>query len=715
MPNVTFDIPQISGEETFFDLNIDPYYYHSSSNNNFIFFCDYNAPIGNANFVFLDNPCSGFDILQGYSGENSYIDLINLNYYSINSGEELNIDLLTFKIFSQITGYSGENTFAILLIEKTFSSNDYSGQELNFDLLLNPPKLFSNDFYGGENASSSLALTYYLASNDYSGEELDFSLSIFPSVNLETIQYYCSQQVYLNSLQIISEFISSVYDGENVFFDLTYIINTGISLDCFDGENVSVILNSTDSLSFLGNGGETGYIDIATTFALYANGNEGSLLTFSLLLNPPDLLSSNNFCGELVNHFNLSTITKLPSLAYNGEILNFTLKDIPGSILSTNNYSGSNSFAILQTSIAIGAFLHYSGQDFIVSTINFDPLWKFSVGENVNSTLSTSFSLPNNIFSGEICEIIFTSKPSEPLGLLTFYSGESCISSLKTLYQTYFYVLFRNSIMTQVDINSATYFDLSTDVCCGERIKSNNLHFIMEKGQFPEEVSYGNRVSLEVNLRTNPRFSVEFPIGNVLFLREKNVTFKIQFNDGSEIKELEFEADLIHRLCKGYFIPTGDWLVVEMNDILLESCYTNRMYSGESLWTTLSDASILLPDDIMTGCYLEIGNLITNPPWIFNAYAGETLTFEFEWNPSSNFKQGELMYIKFYEAPINGFAGESASVELILKYTISFLEEGCFENQFQFQTKDGDLIPELFNPVPVEGDVFKHDILAKCN
>ena len=90
---VTFDILQISGQGTAFNLKADPYYYHSSSNNNFTFFCSYSAPKGNINFIFPDPECL-YSIIQNnyYSGEELDLSLINsIQLNTINySGEELN-------------------------------------------------------------------------------------------------------------------------------------------------------------------------------------------------------------------------------------------------------------------------------------------------------------------------------------------------------------------------------------------------------------------------------------------------------------------------------------------------------------------------------------------------------------------------------------------------------------------------------------------------
>jgi hypothetical protein len=45
---------------------------------------------------------------------------------------------------------------------------------------------------------------------------------------------------------------------------------------------------------------------------------------------------------------------------------------------------------------------------------------------------------------------------------------------------------------------------------------------------------------------------------------------------------------------------------------------------------------------------------------------------------------------------------------------VTFLELGCLDNEYIPIDEDGDPIPDLLNPVPVELDTYMHEIKAKC-
>ena len=74
------------------------------------------------------------------------------------------------------------------------------------------------------------------------------------------------------------------------------------------------------------------------------------------------------------------------------------------------------------------------------------------------------------------------------------------------------------------------------------------------------------------------------------------------------------------------------------------------------------------------------------------------------------------MYVDFSgDPPIDGYTGTYAECGgLVSKYDVAFLEEGCLDNEFQYQNLSGDIVIELFTPVAVEGDPFKHELQATC-
>jgi hypothetical protein len=703
------------------------------------------------------NPFDQIDS-DAHSGERSDIDLYSVSALEAiaATGEHGTASLEDHpSIPLSATAYTGHYVDPLLLVTSSvFSLPAYSGELGSAIFTTFAGVEFTLPFYSGSRGDLSLATVNQLSVQAYSDQYSDATLTVFYSTTLVPVAYSDQYsvatlrtqdslvpQAYSDQIadatlttapaipmiaiadagsygsldiQLGITFPSIAYEGARLFFDIDYVVNLGMLLPVYMGENVLVAdMATTYNLPLYGYAGERGTADLGLEYAIEIIGYAGSRGYADLTINLPALIASVAYTGEYLPTLTLSTRTNLPNIGYTGEILLATVSDNPAAPLLLNNYNGAVMIASMQSATQLPIGRHYSGEWANVIEMTNEPHWFLVTGTHCKVTLSTSVAISLTAYEGQRGQLEFGTHPSEPLGLFYFRPGEWMSPGLEVLYSTNFRVLYRTSIMTQVDIRSATYFDLTTDECCGERVKTNNLNFIIERGQYPEEVGFGNRIYMDVDLQCNVKMKVEFPTGHVAELVDKSDYFEITFAHESHQIMIEWDDDLRHRLCKGYFIPTGDWVVVELTDILPEDCYVDRFYGGEEFACVLSDDQVLNIRNNDVGGVLVV-SLTTLPPWTLIIEEGQYLRFDFQFEAKHTHYSGERMSIAFYDPPTLMFSGSTLELEIQTEYGIRFLESGCFENEFVYQNDSGHVIPELFNSVPVEGEPYFHSIKAEC-
>jgi hypothetical protein len=188
------------------------------------------------------------------------------------------------------------------------------------------------------------------------------------------------------------------------------------------------------------------------------------------------------------------------------------------------------------------------------------------------------------------------------------------------------------------------------------------------------------------------------------------------FRSAESFALVSFESKFVHRLCKGFFIPNGNNIQVELTDVLDESCYVDRIYTGEKLGTVLCNFCNVSHRNY-SGEYADAA-LTVNKPWELLAWGGEH--FEIG-SLSTTVKLGGLnptdgsdVYIKFYEPDWIGAEGQTATISIEFDVQVEFVDDGCLENEYIYMNEDGDPIPEKFTPVPIELYPYQHDIKARC-
>jgi hypothetical protein len=567
--------------------------------------------------------------------------------------------------------------------------------------------------YSGENwIIDNLNTTSLIVPNGYSGENLaQLTLTTFPSSGLATTPNLTGE----NAFAILTVFISidpNYLAGECNDFDLTIFPGLGLgSIGYHTGESLESNLSTQFNFVIDCYAGESVSAYFAEEVLLSSDAIDGSYLNVTLTEVPPPSLSLQGLSGELGLFENLSTSTFLPSRGYSGEYAVLDLATISSAPIAISFYEGQLAQASMQTAYNLPVTRAMTGEVAVAVTLEFEPFYTAYYGEDAAASLSTTHILPTTAMqTGEVASIVIEVEPPARFVLRAYY-GEELSTSFKWVRAVTFRVLFRTNIGTQLDMGSATYFDLTTDECCGERIESNNLLFHLDWGMLPEEVSYGNRTYMTVDLSTTPRFRVTYSTGENFALVDNTPYFEFGFETALQTFKMEWDADLRHRLCKGYFIPSGEWIVTELTDILPEDCYADYFYAGETMSCELSANIVFTLGEFATDNALSF-SIVSQEMWRLQAYSGERMYWDtFDIN---RFVDGAVMSLVFYEPPILGYAGSTATCDIVVENYVRFLEIGCIDNEFFYQNEAGDMIPEMFNPTPVEGEPFMHDLKAEC-
>lgn len=658
--------------------------------------------------------------IRNYTGERAESfalitsSVLSLPFYS---GEN---NLLSFTTFPSpeltLPFYSGENSLLAFATVDLIDGKAYTGEYSTSALATFIASTITPIFYPGTTAEAILRTVDSLVPKAYSGENTAADLIAYPAIPLSP-SAYSGENAFAALLPGIT-LPSIAYSGSYGAFDLAYTVNTGMPAGWYDGESVDLTLSTNSALPFIGYAGENVLLYFGASFALYSDAYSGTYALASLTLNPFDQIDSAGYSGQVISP-TLSTTTRLPNIGYSGENTYFDLyQSLQPNVLAIG-YSGVVAVSDLQISFQLPIGRAYTGTSAVVNQMDSEPNIRSYADETFATSLSTTDVFKTTAMgTGENCLVGFQVGKSEGLGSFDIYSGIALLTTFDTKHHADLYVMFRTSIMTQVDIGSATYFDLNTDTCCGVRRESTSNNLMMHlfvRDYLPEAISDGDRVVFSVDLRCNPRFQVEFGTGQNFLFKEYDGYLSINFADGTESILNQFDVDLTHKLCKGYFIPNGNWMVVEMNDVLPEDCYADVFYSGTTLSCILSDDIVIRISDNYCGEALT-PSLTTFPPWEFIFRTGETMLFtlslEVAMFPSG--RTGEYLQFRLYEEPFRCYTGATGECEISIEYHVRFKETGCFDNDFTFQNEDGDSIAELSNPVPVEGEPFYHSVLAEC-
>jgi hypothetical protein len=690
---------------------------------------DLSANEGASLDVTISIPPSAYIDANFIAGENNYADLLKSTLLApdIQSGEELTVVFNTNPSIDlgTIPAFNGEILDANVYTYALFYGVSLSGENSLVDLEVGEPGLISSDAFGGECHYSDILTDPRVILDNLGGENLLADVATSPSFDLSAISARSGEILESVDLVTYRLFVLDYFAGENASFDITYIQNSGSPSDDFSGETLSASLSTTDALPFISYSGETGSSNLSTSYLLDFDAYDGNSISLDIQLFAPIHFDASGYSGEIVTVPYINYSTNLGEFAYSGEVYYWDLATYPATALLFNSNSGDNASASIQTSEQIGSFNTQDGQSVSIDHLDSLENYRFPSGENLLLTLNTEVVFELAPLSGENLIPSLETRPSEGIGRLLPLSGETItIDALKTIQHHNLYVVFWHDTYVQVDIDSQTYFDLTVDSCCGgpRALKAQEFRIEMDFAEYPDQVHFGDHTVFHVELSCRPRFQIDFISGenfktfdNVVYIAQDDYDNpQMYFRSAESFALVSFESKFIHRLCKGFFIPNGNNIQVELMDVLDESCYVDRIYTGEKFSTVLCITCNARHINY-SGETLLFDFVIDR--WELYAVGGERLDFSLSTTVSLkglNPSGGSNVFVKFYEPDWIGAGGEIATVSLELDVQVEFVDDGCLENEYIYMNADGDPIPEKFTPVPIELYPYQHDIKARC-
>lgn len=532
-------------------------------------------------------------------------------------------------------------------------------------------------YYSNSGESLEVDLDNYIRiiSDQYSGQYFDFDLEINPAQEflfnfyqgsiLELLAIKCASSLYSNNYT--GEFVSNIDFSTFPPAELASINTTGQYADCDFTIFLFVLLETVQS------SGESCVSSLATTTKFFGLGYSDQTLSLDITSNPG---------------------SELEVVFDTGTRLEFYLSLVPILLLD-----------------AIG-----TGSSGLLDSIGTEPPIYYYTGCYGEANIAPSYALTFDFYSGEQSDFILDIRPREPIGIFHFYGDSVCLSQFNVFLHADLYVNFKNFIWCQADIDSTTYFDLNKDCNCGgprTRIPEE-MHWTLESAEEPSYVASGNSIIVKVDLSTSKRFRFDAYSGEYFKAEDRTPYLEVDFSQESNRIRIAFASDnLIHRLCRGYFIPSTYNLLIELKDLLPEDCVAHKIYVGQTCSCIVSN-NVQFHQYYMFGQHLKYDLDVPGPMEVDffheSSCAWKLMEMSFK------FYTGHISTCSgFYEDSIYAYTGSSmTATELIVEYGVRFKEAGCLDNEFNFQNLSGDIIPELFNPAAVEGEPFKHDLIAEC-
>ncbi len=265
------------------------------------------------------------------------------------------------------------------------------------------------------------------------------------------------------------------------------------------------------------------------------------------------------------------------------------------------------------------------------------------------------------------------------------------------------------------------YFDLSAGECCTIN-KYEMIH--IEMTDFDDwDVLYGNEngwgIACIADLCAQPRMSANMPMGyysevidNTVYLGQVEIGFGMKVHT----RGLQFDTNI--ELGNGNFITDQNEIKVELTkpDDIFDSNYV--MGYGTSMHTNFGATYGFRLNDPP-----GFGQYVTTTLRVDEALRGSfTMGYNgwFALNNTSRFTPrsyaGFALEVKFYEPPYYMYHTPFAMhcEAIITQNWVEFLEEGELDNEYLFQTKNGDIDESRPNGVSLEGYPFTRYIKGRC-
>lgn len=561
--------------------------------------------------------------------------------------------------------------------------------------------------------------------------------------------------VGIASIQISRNFAPTALDGAVGTFDLDYVHNEGMPADAFDGAEGIANLQIEPGFEPTALEGAEAIASLAAAYGLGVQSYQGTEVTFDLTLRPniqfvpaffegaegnlnlatsttfefevddgsvfvadftpraPVLLAPNALDGAALASFLNAGSISLHFFGYEGAAFTADFTPAPQPAIALQAADGARGDVTISFAQNLGNFNFLEGGRGTILVLDENPLIFAYEGTSLEAELATETTVPNEYSDGAVAVLDLNIRPSEGMGLFRTWVGEELqFGALATLRSATFSVLFRNSWVTQADIDSGTGFDLTTDACCGPR--DNTGHVEMSFAEAPDWHYYGYKQIFTVDLSCRPRFSANMFEGSTLTSKDYSKYFNFDFADGAQSNLVAFDQDILVRLCKGNFIPDGDNVVVELISTDTEDCEVNFGYEGAEMFCVLENN---VQDTLLTFEGAHMDAILTVPTnWYFNFWDGAHLSIHnFPAEMQVNMRDGAAATFRFAEQLWSGFEGAQFTIgSLTTEYDVEFLEVGCLDNEFIPTNENGDPEPELAHTVPMEFDPFYHELKARC-
>lgn len=658
------------------------------------------------------------------------------NYYGHNSTISFSIDIVN------VTSYIGFNSeFSMSVADMRFVNTSYFGIEststlkrlpqfavshsIGFDtksaIVFDPYNRFFKDGEFGRSYYGT-ALTNNIVFNPYNKFDIDVlsyyghhatTFVIFDSINrfetdiIASVGFDSKSVIAYNPYNKFDVNVTSYY-GHNASSVLFYDYHTELSdkpIYAYIGTNVDTVVvfdpyhNFTDEDINAYVGFESKSSVVFDPYNEFFKPGESATATFGLntknvfVFNPYNKFFNNGEFAQSI--FGLDTKNKFVFNPYN----------LLGNIIP-------NIFGI-----SINSAIRYS-DDQRVSTE--DILMPF--GLTANSTMRFANTYANVATTFPYGFSTTTSVQISPGFVTTSYFGIA--TNIKYLTYRIPYVTFDLAIANfgfelHDNTNKPRYFDLSKNQCCS--IEVHSLHHVEMTHIDGWDVIYGNEFGWGIGsiaeLCTQPRFSAKSYSGFEAKVIDSSVYLgqvEIGFGFHARSRNLQYSANI--DLGNGNFIVDQNEIRVELSkpDDILESMVT--MYHGNTIHTLFGVSYALNP---YTSAYGHTSNVTLN---VEEALRG---SFWFGYNTTAVLNRsvkfsvlghvGFVANVTLFEPPYILYFGAIAHCEaLITENFVEFLEEGELENEYLYQTPNGDIDIDRPNGISIESAPYTHYIKGRC-
>ena len=267
--------------------------------------------------------------------------------------------------------------------------------------------------------------------------------------------------------------------------------------------------------------------------------------------------------------------------------------------------------------------------------------------------------------------------------------------------------------------NKPRYFDMSKNQCCS--IEIHPLRHVEMTDINGWETIYGNEfgwgIGCIAELCTQPRFSAKSYTGFEAKVIDPSVylgQIEIGFGFQARVRNLQFNTNI--NLGNGNFIVDQNEIRVELSKPgdTIESMVT--MYHGMTIHTLFGVSYALSSAPSSYGhssiVTLAVEEAIRSYGW-FGYNTSAVLNRETKFSMNGHF--GFSSYASFYEPPYLLYFGFGAHCDaLITENFVEFLEEGEIENEYLYQTPNGDIDVDRPNGISIEGATYTHYIKGRC-